>query len=69
VTIVDHHAASRQFMEHLREEDAQGRSVPGDWSWLVPPVSGSASPVFHRFYDPRPWLPDFVPRAEVAGAG
>jgi nitric-oxide synthase len=63
VTIVDHHAASRQFMDHLAEEKAQGRIVPGDWSWLVPPVSGSASPVFHRSYDPRPRLPDFVPRA------
>jgi len=63
VTIVDHHAASRQFMDHLAEEKAQGRIVPGDWSWLVPPVSGSASPVFHRGYDPRPRLPDFVPRA------
>jgi nitric-oxide synthase len=63
VTIVDHHAASRQFTDHLEEEQAQGRIVPGDWSWLVPPVSGSASPVFHRSYDPRPRLPDFVPRA------
>ena len=62
VTIVDHHAASRQFMEHLAAEKEQGRVVPGDWSWLVPPVSGSASPVFHRSYDPRPCLPDFVPR-------
>ena len=62
VTMVDHHAASRQFMEHLAEEKAQGRIVPGDWSWLVPPVSGSVSPVFHRSYDPRPRLPDFVPR-------
>jgi nitric-oxide synthase len=62
VTIVDHHAASRQFMEHLAEEKQQGRAVPGDWSWLVPPVSGSASPVFHRSYDPRPRIPDFVPR-------
>jgi len=62
VTIVDHHAASRQFMDHLAEEKEQGRIVPGDWSWLVPPVSGSASPVFHRSYDPRPRLPDFVPR-------
>lgn len=62
VTIVDHHAASRQFMEHLAEEKSQGRAVPGDWSWLVPPVSGSATPVFHRSYDPRQRLPDFVPR-------
>lgn len=62
VTIVDHHAASRQFMEHLEEEKSQGRAVPGDWSWLVPPVSGAASPVFHRYYDPRQRLPDFVAR-------
>ncbi len=66
VTIVDHHAASRQFMEHLEDEKSQGRAVPGDWSWLVPPVSGAASPVFHRYYDPRQRLPDFVPRAAKA---
>lgn len=63
VTIVDHHAASRQFMDHLAAEKSQGRTVPGDWSWLVPPVSGSVSPVFHQSYDPRQRLPDFVPRA------
>jgi len=62
VTIADHHAASRQFIEHLADEESHGRAVPGDWSWLVPPVSGSASPVFHRSYDPRQRLPDFVPR-------
>ncbi len=62
VTIVDHHAASRQFMEHLAGEKAAGRTVPGDWSWLVPPVSGATSPVFHQYYDPRPRLPDFKNR-------
>lgn len=67
VTIVDHHAASRQFMDHLAEEKRRGRAVPGDWSWLVPPVSGSASPVFHRSYDPRPRLPDFVARVVPRG--
>jgi len=61
VTIVDHHTASRQFIEHHARETSAGRPVPGDWSWLVPPVSGSASPVFHRYYDPRRRLPDFVP--------
>lgn len=66
VTIVDHHSASRQFMDHLADEEEQGRSVPGEWSWLVPPVSGSASPVFHRSYDPRQRLPDFVTRVAKA---
>ena len=51
VAIVDHHTASAQFMQHLAKEEQCGRKVPGDWSWLVPPMSGSACPVFHRYYD------------------
>lgn len=62
VTMIDHHAASRQFMEHHAAEQAAGRTVPGDWSWLVPPVSGSLSPVFHRDYDSGRHLPDFINR-------
>jgi nitric-oxide synthase, bacterial len=55
VTMVDHHSASAQFMQHTRNEESCGREVPGDWSWLVPPMSGSACPVFHRSYsDSRP---------------
>jgi nitric-oxide synthase len=62
VTIIDHHAASRQFMEHHAAEQLAGRAVPGDWSWLVPPVSGSLSPVFHHYYDSRRLLPNFLNR-------
>jgi nitric-oxide synthase len=57
VAIVDHHTASVQFMQHVAREEQCGRKVPGDWSWLVPPMSGSACPVFHRYYedtDPEP---------------
>jgi nitric-oxide synthase len=50
VRMVDHHSASDQFMTHLAREDKAGRAVPGDWSWLVPPMSGSTTPVFHRYY-------------------
>jgi nitric-oxide synthase, bacterial len=60
VTIVDHHTASRQFMTYVQTEESQGRKVPGDWSWLVPPMSGSACPVFHRYYDVSRPLPAFV---------
>ena len=62
VTMIDHHAASRQFMEHHAAERADGRAVPGDWSWLVPPVSGSLSPVFHRYYDSEQQPPKFINR-------
>jgi nitric-oxide synthase len=37
-------------MQHVEKEERCGRQVPGDWSWLVPPMSGSTCPVFHRYY-------------------
>ncbi len=67
VTIVDHHTASRQFLLHDAREKRNGRDVPAHWTWLVPPVSGSASPLFHIttykntrkkpnfFYQPVTW--------------
>lgn len=65
VTLVDHHTASEHFMLHIDNEERCGRQVPGDWSWLVPPMSGSACPVFHRYYAPEVADPAFVqqPRA------
>lgn len=63
VAIVDHHTASAQFMQHLRNEESCGRPVPGDWSWLVPPMSGSACPVFHRYYAGERPEPAFVEQA------
>ncbi len=60
VTIVDHHSASSQFMNHIESEGQAGRPVHGDWSWLVPPMSGSACPVFHRRFDPAEVMPNYV---------
>jgi nitric-oxide synthase len=47
VTVVDHHTASRQFLLHDEQEKRAGRCVPAHWVWMVPPISGSASPIFH----------------------
>ncbi|HLW00049.1 MAG TPA: nitric oxide synthase oxygenase [Ktedonobacterales bacterium] len=66
VTLVDHHTASRQFICHQERERTAGRGVPADWGWIVPPISGSATPVFHIplqdqrctpnfFSQPDPW--------------
>lgn len=60
VAIVDHHTASAQFMQHVAKEEKCGRKVPGDWSWLVPPMSGSTCPVFHRYYDDARPEPAYV---------
>ncbi len=52
VTMADHHTESERFLRHIAQESRHGRPTPADWSWIVPPVSGAATPVFHRYYDP-----------------
>jgi nitric-oxide synthase len=66
VRMVDHHSATAQFMKHLEREGEHGRATPGDWSWLVPPMSGSTTPVFHRYYPDAadPGTPQFVAQPE-----
>jgi nitric-oxide synthase len=59
VKMTDHHTESARFMEHLRREDRAGRRVPADWTWIVPPLSGSVTPVFHRYYDEADQRPNF----------
>jgi nitric-oxide synthase len=69
VTLVDHHTASEQFIHFSELEQRAGRSVQADWSWIVPPLSGSATPVFHKewpnevkspnfFYTQAAWAPE-----------
>ncbi|MEO3802491.1 nitric oxide synthase oxygenase [Nonomuraea sp. B1E8] len=60
VTMTDHHTESRRFLTHLSKEERAGRACPADWSWIVPPLSGAATPVFHRYYDTRVLTPAFV---------
>lgn len=59
VRIVDHHRASSEFMRFVEKEQAKKRLVSGNWSWLVPPMSGSATEVFHRGWKDRKYLPDY----------
>ncbi|MFC4584857.1 nitric oxide synthase oxygenase [Sphaerisporangium corydalis] len=66
VTITDHHTEARRFMSHLEREERSGRICPADWSWIVPPLSGSLTPVFHRYYDDVRMLPAFVHHPRVS---
>jgi nitric-oxide synthase len=59
VRIVDHHRASSEFMDFVDHEKKAGRLVSADWSWIVPPMSGSATPVFHKGWKDRTLLPDY----------
>ncbi|XP_071508617.1 nitric oxide synthase, salivary gland-like [Diadema antillarum] len=48
VTITDHHSASESFMKHMENEQRLRGGCPADWVWIVPPISGSITPVFHQ---------------------
>ncbi|KAI5931500.1 Nitric oxide synthase, inducible [Manis javanica] len=48
VTIMDHHSAAESFMKYMQNEYRSRGGCPADWVWLVPPISGSITPVFHQ---------------------
>ncbi|XP_074919515.1 nitric oxide synthase 3 [Chelonoidis abingdonii] len=48
VTIVDHHVATESFIKHMDNELQMRGGCPADWVWIVPPISGSLTPVFHQ---------------------
>ncbi|HEX6357818.1 nitric oxide synthase oxygenase [Actinophytocola sp.] len=60
VTISDHHTETSRFLKHLAKEEKAGRACPADWSWIVPPMSGALTPVYHRYYDTDHLKPEFV---------
>jgi nitric-oxide synthase len=64
--MTDHHTESARFMAHLANEEKAGRSVPADWSWIVPPMSGGITPVFHRYYEEADLKPAFYLDDEAA---
>ncbi|WP_405718338.1 nitric oxide synthase oxygenase [Streptomyces sp. NBC_01537] len=70
-TVTDHHTESRRFLAHIDREERRGRSVPADWSWIVPPISGSATGVFHRTFDNGQHSPAYVthPQARALARG
>ena len=47
------------FLTHVEREEQAGRKTPADWSWIVPPMSGAATPVFHRYYHEADLRPNF----------
>jgi nitric-oxide synthase, bacterial len=59
VAMVDHHTVARQFMLHQEREMKAGRTTHADWSWIVPPLSGSTTPVFHKVFENEVLSPNF----------
>ncbi|GAA1631206.1 nitric oxide synthase oxygenase [Catellatospora bangladeshensis] len=59
VRVTDHHSESRLFLTHMERERRAGRDTPADWTWIVPPLSGGLTPVFHRYYTEADQRPNF----------
>lgn len=45
---MDHHSASESFLKYMQSEYRARGGCPADWVWIVPPMSGSITPVFHQ---------------------
>jgi nitric-oxide synthase len=67
--ISDHHTESRRFLEHVASEERAGRQTPADWSWIVPPMSGGVTPVFHRYYHEADQRPNFYLDSDAGELG
>jgi nitric-oxide synthase len=59
VRMTDHHTESRLFLTHIERELHAGRPTPADWTWIVPPISGGITSVFHRYYVEADLRPNF----------
>lgn len=66
VKMTDHHTESHRFLKHIENEEKAGRRTPADWTWIVPPMSGALTPVFHRYYDEMDLRPAFYLDDEAA---
>lgn len=59
VSMVDHHTAAKQFKNFEEREAICNRTVTGDWTWLIPPVSPATTHVFHKPYKNEIVKPNF----------
>lgn len=59
VTLVDHHTAAKQFKSFEKREQECGRTVTGNWAWLIPPLSPAATHIFHKPYKNDILKPNF----------
>ena len=45
---MDHYSAAESFMKHYANENRIRGGCPADWVWIVPPISGSLTPVYYQ---------------------
>jgi nitric-oxide synthase len=66
IRIDDHHAATERFHRWTQAERRHGREIDAEWAWVVPPISASATPVFHESYSSAERLPNFFRTPKIS---
>ncbi|MFD6563019.1 nitric oxide synthase oxygenase [Micromonospora profundi] len=66
VTITDHHRESEHFARFVRREEAAGRVVVGDWTWLNSYPMTPQDPSWRRYYSTSPLRPALRPDPAAA---
>lgn len=72
VQIVDHHTVCEHFLKFEEKEARAGRQAYAKWSWMVPPLSGSTSPLYEHQLQDADLKPSFYwqdPPWRVTGSG
>ncbi|MCE4957455.1 nitric oxide synthase oxygenase [Macrococcoides caseolyticum] len=64
-SIVDHYNASKQFLKFEENEKKQNRTVTGDWTWLIPPISPSLVHNWHKGYQNTYYDPNFYYKKQM----
>ena len=59
VRLIDHHTMTDYFMQFMADEQRCSRPVHADWGWIVPPVSGSTTPVYPVEMNNRIFKPNY----------
>ncbi|GGM05681.1 nitric oxide synthase oxygenase [Micromonospora yangpuensis] len=62
VRMVDHHTMTDQFHRYTQARRRAGETVYAEWGWIVPPIAGSATPVYRETYDSTVIRPNFFRR-------
>lgn len=69
VTIIDHHTATADFMKFCDREQRSGREVQADWSWMIPPISPAATPVWNADWPNTEQDPRLAQNAPITAPG
>lgn len=65
VRISDHHGIGHEFLEFCRSEQSLGRDPQAEWSWVVPPMSGSLNVLYQEPFENRAFKPAYVPQPPI----